>query len=52
MAKNPKGGAPQKGSATTLQPVIKSNGSMIDPRMAPCGKNQLATPDNDGDESY
>lgn len=52
MAKNPNSGKPQAGSKTPLQPTIKSNGRMIDPRLAPCGKNQITTPDNDGDENY
>lgn len=49
-SKNPKGNAPKPGSMTPLTATIKAGGSMIDPRMAPCGTNTIASPDDDGDE--
>ena len=48
--KSTSSGTPMAGSMTPLQPMIKGNGRMVDDRYAPCGDNQLATPDNDGDE--
>ena len=48
--KSTSSGKPMAGSMTPLQPTIKANGRMIDPRMAPCGDNKLDSPDNDGDE--
>lgn len=51
MAKNPNSGEPAKGSTTPLTATIKSKGSMIDPRLAPCGDNAIGpNPGSDGDE--
>ena len=49
-SKDPYSGMRQGGSPTPLQPMIKSNGRMVDDRMAPCGDNLLVSPDDDGDE--